>query len=312
MTSAGPGRRRWWLAGGAVAVVAVTATVIGVAVLPGRNTPSGQGSCDAAGAKRTGVTSPVAPPPENHGLRVVEKGFTQLAAPAESVSLGTVLANDSTIVAYRTRIRFSVFDRQHHSATLAEGQVLYLEIPVILPGQRTGVGTAAFLREDGAGRPVTVAGFDVEISATQWWPRHNDVLDFRPISTHHMSTKRRSDQPPSGILKFSVDSSLCHASVIRGVSTLFRDHHGALVGGGFVIDGGGHLCQPGKGAGGAGYFDSIPPGIDDSRTQTFIYCDPRPAQQGHAVPGRTVQPAPLVAAVRRDLLAHRPRPAGRA
>lgn len=286
MTAADPRRRRWWLTGGAVAVVAVTATVIGVAVLPGGSTPSRQGSCDAAATKRTGVASPIAPPPAGHGLRVVEKGFTELASTTDSVSLGAVVENDSTLIAYRTRIRFSVFDGQHHSAVPDKSsQALYLEIPVILPSQRIGVGTSAFLREDSTVRPVTVAGFDVEIGASQWWPRDNDFLDFRPISTHHMSTERSSVEPSSGLVTYSVDSALCHASVTRGVGTIFRDRDGTLVGGGFDIDNSRHRCQPGKDTESTGQFRSIPPGIDDSRTESFVYCDPAPPSHVRPSPG---------------------------
>ena len=277
MKSTGPGRRcRWWWLLTAVAAVGVAA-VFGANVLSARSDTSARGRCDVGATKGTGVSSPVAPPSAGRGLQVVEKGFTQLETPVGTVSLGAILENRSELVAYHTRIRFRVLDRQHQSAVPANsGELLDQEIPVILPGQRIGVGAWTYLRETPSAQPVAVMGFDIDLSASQWWPQDNDVHTFRSISTRHLGTQRSSVEQVTGTVRYSVDSAFCGALTTRGVATVFRNSDGALVGGSFARDNSKNRCLAGKYTESMDAFRSIPPRIDDSRTESYPYCDPAP------------------------------------
>ncbi|MGH3392936.1 MAG: hypothetical protein ACRDOO_29060 [Actinomadura sp.] len=156
------------------------------------------------------------------------------------------------------------------------GELLIQEIPVILPGQRVGVGASTFLREDEPSQPVKVSGFEIDLGAPQWWPQDNDVYTFRPISTRHQRIERNSvdREAGNGNVNYSVESALCRAFVSRGVASVFRNSQGKLVGGSFWRD---ELmrCIPGKYSEFASQHD-IPPGIDDSRTESYPYCDPAP------------------------------------
>ena len=273
-TSHGRRRRWWWLA--ALAAVGVAAA-FGTTVLSARGGTSPRNPCDVAGAKRTGVTGTVTPPSAGHGLRVVEKGFTQLDDPVGTVSLGAMVENRSELVAYHTRVRFLVLDGQQRSAVPANsGELLEQEIPVILPGERVGVGAWTYLRETSSSQPVTVDRFDIDLDASQWWPRDNDVHTFRPISTRHLETQRSSVEDTTGTVRYSVDSAFCGALTTRGVATVFRNSDGALVGGSFARDNSKDRCRPGRYTESTDAFRSIPPGIDDSRTESYPYCGPGP------------------------------------
>ena len=97
-----------------------------------------------------------------------------------------------------------------------------------------------------------------------------------PISTRHLETQRSSVEDTTGTVRYSVDSAFCGALTIRGVATVFRNSDGALVGGSFARDNSKDRCRPGRYTESTDAFRSIPPGIDDSRTESYPYCDPDP------------------------------------
>src|SRR5262249_45267829 len=116
--------------------------------------------------------APAARAPGGGGLSVVETGFTQtLDGHGKAVSIGATVANSSSMIAYRTRVRLHVLDARAASAVATySGEALYQVIPVILPGQR--IGAAAFtdlLTNPITGVATTVASVQVELDTTQWW-----------------------------------------------------------------------------------------------------------------------------------------------
>jgi hypothetical protein len=230
--------------------------------------------CPATPTKHTGVTGPAAAP-SGGGLRVVEKGFTQVGEDGHMVSLGAVVENTSTLVAYRTRVTFRVYDAEHQIAVPPKtGQFLDFEIPVILPGQRVGVGTSPYVREAPTGfRSVVVAGFDVDLGTPQWWPRDSDVHSFAPISANVQATDRWPSDPESAGISFTVESGYCQRLTARGVVTLFRDRDGTLVGGDVDLGLSFERCAPGKSTRLLPMAVTLPPYVDDSRTETYTYCD---------------------------------------
>lgn len=262
----------------AAASLAVAAIVVGMVALPSchyvpPHTPAPTPApCPATATKRTGVTGPAAAP-SGGGLRVIEKGYTQIGDRGHRVSLGAIVENTSSLVAYRTRISFRVFDADHQLAVPPKGTFL-LEIPVILPGQRVGVGDTPYVREAPTGwRSVTVAGFDLDLGTPQWWPRDNDVHSFAPTSTHLRETARSSEGGESGSVGFTVDSAYCQQLISRGVATLFRNGFGVLVGGDVDLGHSYERCAPGKSTTPVSVSVAIPLGVDESRTETYTYCD---------------------------------------
>lgn len=280
---AGGGRRWWWLVAVAAAVVAAPVAVVAARDGPG---PPADG-CVAGPAGRTGVAGPAVAPAVG-GLRVVEQGFRQVGESGRSVSLGVVVENTSGLVAYRTRISFHPFGG-HRRPVVAEGSGEFLdqEIPVILPGQRIGAAAATQLREEPVGRPVVVGGFDVQLGTPQWWPPANDVYPFAAVGSRHRRSVRSNVEPSSGTVAYAVESAYCGVLIPRGVATLFRDPAGVLVGGGFSLDRSRDRCRPGSYEQTSTLSMSIPPDIDDSRTESYPYCDPgvpRPSVQEPSAP----------------------------
>jgi hypothetical protein len=264
--------------GVALVLVLVLAAALGITACSGPGgapVPSGS-ACASTAPKGSGVTAPASTEPTG-GLRVAERGFTQVGADRRTVSLGVLLENTSELVAYRTRIRFRVFDAAHGSAVAPRsGELLFQEIPVILPGQRVAAGAWTYVREDQAARPVQVAGFEVEVSATQWWPRDNEVLRFAAISARYQGFVKSTADADSGTINYSVDSAYCRPLAPRGVAAIFRTGDGRLVGGSFDLENSRPRCRAGGSTESIVAFRSVPPGIDDSRTEISPYCDPVP------------------------------------
>jgi hypothetical protein len=208
------------------------------------------------------------------GLRIVERGFSPVGI-GGTVSLGAIVENTSTLVAYRTRVTLRVFDAQQQSVVpQSYGRFLRQEIPVILPGQRIGVGASTAVRDGSPGRPVAVASFEIDLGTPQWWPPDNDAHSFGPVTTSHQATKRDRVEPGSGSVTYTIESAYCAEIAARGVATVFRNGSGAVVGGDLAVDAPGGRCRPGRFAESSSAFRSIPTDVDDSRTESYPYCDP--------------------------------------
>jgi hypothetical protein len=200
--------------------VAVAAGVVvvaaGVALIGSRLSSGGPRTCDIPASVSTGAASSL----PGDGIRVVEKGFTQSGVDGP-VSLGAVVQNTSHMVAYRTRVTLRVFDSV---SPIVE------EIPVLLPGQRIGVG--------GEAPGGTKAGpFRVGLDTTHWLDPAA-VDGFEPVTGAYLRTIRPDPQSPATVdVHYTESSPNCRPLVDRGVATVFRDSGGAIVGGA--------LSQPG-------------------------------------------------------------------
>jgi hypothetical protein len=261
---------------GVVTIVAVVAVIGGVALSRRMRSGPSSASCDVPTSPPSGISAPATQAPGGGGLRVIEKGFSQVGTKGLTVSLGALLENTSTQVAYRSRITFRVFDAQHASAVPPDhDKYVIQEIPVVLPGQRIGVGAWSYVRDDPSGRPARVSGFEVDLGTAQWMPR--DKGAFAQISTRHQRTERSPVEQETGTIHYSVESAYCRALAPRGVAAVFRNSAGTVIGGSFEWALIPPRCLPGTSAESVGTFRSIPPDIDDSRTESYPYCDVAPA-----------------------------------
>jgi hypothetical protein len=267
--------RRWLVA--AVVVVVVAGGLVGWRVLV-----AGHGSTPdlTACAVPTGLTghpdAPAASAPGGGGLSVAETGFTQtLDGHGKAVSIGATVDNTSSLIAYRTRIRFRVLDAGAASAVAAySGEALYQVIPVIMPGQR--IGAAAFT--DLLTNPITgvarvVASVRVELGTTQWWSPTAAGPALAAVSAKHISTQRSTVEADSGVVKFSATSPYCRSVSDRGVATVFRNQTGAIVGGNlfWTIS---TECPAGSYTQSVTAMAPIPSTVDDALTRDYPYCDP--------------------------------------
>lgn len=266
-------RHRGWLA--AVLAIAIVSAVGIVVVLVARgSTPAKtvqRRPCDMPVADRAGVRGPVSPP-EDGGLRVVEKGFAKLRG--GWVALGVTVENTSEVVAYRTQVDFQVFDEQHRSAVDQTSTEPRTVVRVILPGQRIGVGSQVLVRRGPGFLPQSVAevaGFDVKMTTAQWWPLDSTARrTLQPVTVQYQQTKRIP--PDAANYFYSVDSLLCGTVVRDGTSIIFRDHSGAVAGGRFIQAGNYETCVPGKRNEDI-LVGGIVKGVDEQKTEIYPYCD---------------------------------------
>jgi hypothetical protein len=229
----------------------------------------------------TGAVAPATRAPGGGGLRIVEKGFTQLTTDAHMVSLGAVLENTSGQVAYRSRIALRVVDEQDRPATpTADDRFLRMEIPVIFPGERVVAGAAPHVNPAESGELSRVAGFDVDLGRTHWVAPDDARRSLAPISMDGQQTKRFADDSAS--VTYTFRSRYCEIVPLRGVAMVFRNHAGAVVGGSFepLVSNG--WCSPGTGGlASEGYATadrSVPEDVDLAKTEVSPYCDiTRPA-----------------------------------
>lgn len=241
--------------------------------------------CDLPTPPSAGV-QPAGQAPGGGGLRVVEKGFTQLSGSADTVSVGAIVENTSRQIAYRTRATFRVFDRQRKPATVAKNDAfLRMEIPVILPGQRIAAGMSNYVREYGeADAPVMVAEFDLDLSTTHW----SAPGDLAEVSADQIRVERTTIEEASGTVHYTLESGYCRDAFFRGVAITFRNSAGRIVGGTFETVPQSARCHPGTSPQRAVTSRSIPTGIDDSRTEVSPYCDIAPRD-----PRATTSDAPV-------------------
>jgi hypothetical protein len=171
-------------------------------------------------------------------------------------------------------------DAQGSAVPPRSGELLTQEIPVVLPGQRIGAGSWTYVRDGSSGQPVKVSGFQVELGTAQWLAQPGATEAFTEISTKHLSTDRSTVEQETGDVKYSMDSRYCRALAPRGVATVFRDPTGKVDGGSFDPDKSRLRCPPDTSTWSVSVFRSIPSGIDDSKTQSYPYCDIAPAGRG--------------------------------
>ncbi|WJK42213.1 hypothetical protein O7608_07450 [Solwaraspora sp. WMMA2056] len=180
-----------------------------------------------------------------------------------------MVENTSEYAAYRTLIRFEVTDESGAAVTTSE--TLVLEIPLILPGAQVGVGTGSYLDD---GKTVTEATqVTTHFDATTWVAA--DDAPTVAIETQHDSI-RMSDREGvnwSGRINWQMTSPYCQGLVSRGVSSIFRDSSGKIVGGAIAAVRGPIYCAAGTTDQGVHMMSTIPDGIDESATSTYPYCD---------------------------------------
>lgn len=270
-----------------VAVVIVLAAVT-VVLAGGRlpwNDDSSSGDCDIP-AKVSGQPASAASAPGGGGVRVVEQGFTQ--DPNSTVSLGAVLENTSSSVAYRTQVTFRLFDASHTELPEAGTTQLTVEIPVILPGQRIGTGSGTYRGT------VRVASIDVGLGATTWVPRDAVGHTFSPVTATYLRTVRFNPRIPTSVdIHYKETSANCRSLDNRLTAVVFRDATGKVVGGDVASpdtpiifrdeqgnDLGGEKRLPSSLSCSQGERETwiVPPRgepatADDARTAIYPYCD---------------------------------------
>jgi hypothetical protein len=270
-----------------IAVVVLVAAV--TVVLAGGRLPwsddSSSGGCDIPD-RVSGVSASAVSAPGGGGVRVVEQGFTQ--DPNSAVSLGAVLENTGSSIAYRTQVAFRLFDASHSELPEAGPTKLTVEIPVILPGQRIGTGSGTYSAN------VQVASIEVGFGVTTWVPRDAVGHSFSPVTATYLRTARFNPRIPTSVdVHYQETSANCRSLDNRTTAVVFRDATGKVVGGDVTSpdtpiifrdeqgnDLGGEKKRPPSPSCSQGERETwiVPPRgepvtADDARTTIYPYCD---------------------------------------
>ena len=199
----------------------------------------------------------------NGGVRVEEEGFTALPDARQPdhlfVSFGAILVNLGDQVAHRTQVRLRL--RDDHGRESA-GPDRWLQIPLILPGQRVPFGD--WHRLPG---PVRLASVTIELGSTTWLSP--DRERFKPMDAVVTATDPGTLTGTGTTLHYDAASPYCWNLVEHGMAAVFRGASGQIVGGGLIAIG---ECRSGPRSG-SGAVVAVPPGAAAERTQVYPYCD---------------------------------------
>ncbi|MFC7616594.1 hypothetical protein ACFQV2_27180 [Actinokineospora soli] len=273
-----------------IAAVAVTLGAATAVVVDGR-TPSESSDCAVPAYVEGTPASPEAAP-DGGGLEVVEQGFTQTG---DAVSIGAVVHNTSAHPAYRTRVQIRLYDAKR--MWLPEerpGEVRrVMEIPVVMPGQRVGIGNDAHPAPLYGGGKAVVRSFDVELTTTTWL--EPDALGgLVPVSAREVRAEHPSPASDDVVsAHYRERSANCRTLAARGAAVVYRDAGGRIVGGAIEPPGalivfrdernevvGGEPtppesapCAPGERDMWVIPLNPVPDSADLSRIEVHPYCD---------------------------------------
>jgi hypothetical protein len=276
LTNAGPRRRPWLrrlaVAGPPIVLLAAVGVAGVVQLVQDRDSPPEE-SCTTPAGVRAGKAGPATQAPSGGGLQIAEKGFTQMGVDADTVSVGVVLENVSSQVAYRTRITFRLFDDQRRSVTPpTDDKRLSLEVPVIFPHQRVVAGKAQHIDEARSGTTFRVAGFNIDLGDTQWLSPNDAKRSLAQTSIDSQRARRLAED--SGDVVFTLRSAYCRVIPLRGVALVFRNSAGVVVGGSFDAAPPGGYCRPGVTEDElAMALEGMPRDADLTKTEVSPYCD---------------------------------------
>ena len=260
-----------------IVVVVVAAAGITAVVLSTSGDESASKPCDIPNSVQEQPAS-AKTAPGGGGIEVADKGFSSSGL----VSMGAVLRNTSDHIAYRTRIMLNVIAVINGLPQgPMQGSLTTMEIPVMLPGQRVGVGRP-LINVNATNKVISA---DVDVQTTTWLP--NGALGgFTPPTDTYESTSRVKVSPPADAVRYTERSTNCRAQFSRRTAVVFRDANGKIVGGDLVPpDGKGNpagspqqppaspSCSPGERSTWIVPLQDIPQNADDKRTELYSYCD---------------------------------------
>lgn len=224
---------------------------------------------------------PTGPVSDATDLRVTEQGFTQSAD--DRVSIGAMLWNTGKDIAYRTRVSFQPLD----SGQRPLGSPTAIEVPVLLPGQRVGIGQDVQLTAGTRASSVQV------VPNTTYRLPAGALGSYQPVTARKLRTGHPDAQFPGYVDIHYTDTSTNCGPLAEGAAVaVYRDANGRIVGGavndpgslivyrdqhGNTVGGETHLpvsepCQPGTRDMWITPDGDQPSTADPSRTTIYPYC----------------------------------------
>jgi hypothetical protein len=268
-----PKRRRWlWVT--ATAVVALLTGVFLILRPTSGTTPANGTTCR--------LVPPATQPPgmDSSGVRTVTKGYSRVGA---KVSMGAILTNESDKTAYRTLVTFDALDFAGRTVVHRDHQLFRTQaVPVFLPGESLAVGLSSLLDEVTRAGRKQISSIAVTVQVGQWLANGDGMNGLGRVSATLDPGSGERQPDGSGSLRFDVESANCAMDddkgttmTSRGVSTVFRDASGTVVGGSLDNTPQLDACRPGKHSGlrFAVIQTDIPATADLDQTWITAYCD---------------------------------------
>ncbi|MEV6968028.1 hypothetical protein AB0M47_23250 [Hamadaea sp. NPDC051192] len=185
------------------------------------------------------------------------------------ISLGAVVENTSSQVADQATLVFGYADSSSRDARADDAAGLIVAVPLIRPGEKVPVGTYSYVRQKPSGDRVDVAQLQVTGRSDAMGPAQRPAT--RRAAQPRSLTKSSVDDQ-SGTLDYTATVSSCRTLIPRGVSMVFRDDTGKIVGGGLDLNSH-EQCVPGQSTGQAVITRSLPPTAVAAKTQIWPLCD---------------------------------------
>ncbi|HIV56976.1 MAG TPA: hypothetical protein H9902_03375 [Candidatus Stackebrandtia faecavium] len=231
---------KWPIAGATAAVIAISAGAIWISSIPEKSSDSGPLTdyCDSRAAD-TAADDTIDRP---HGAKIetTDSGYSVFEVQVDGktdtyVSFGATFTNKSESLAHHTDIVFDLKDHNGDSVVTKEnaskGWALEQTIPDIAPGDTVGIGGLVKVPDD--------VGFENDLTMTthsrdtQWLPDAGSVDGYGLLKTYGLdfavTQSGSTDRLDSVAATFELYS--CEPAPAPGVSFVFRDAEGAIVGG---------------------------------------------------------------------------------
>jgi hypothetical protein len=214
---------------------------------------------------------------DSSGVQVIEQGFSRVGPfGSAKASMGVVLRNVTGRVAYRTLVTLDAVDSAGRTV-IDEIHQLYRTqvVPMILPGASVAVGSAGALNDLTQRQGNQAASISVTIQVSQWLEPGDGNAGLGRITATVVAGSGKRDAKGQGEVTYDVDSTNCVQMAPRGVSLVFRDRSGTIVGGSLDSPPPLDTCKPGLTTGRTSSLtqSDIPETADLDHTTVAVYCD---------------------------------------
>jgi hypothetical protein len=197
--------------------------------------------------------------------------------------MGAILTNTTDKIAYGTLVTFDALDPSGRTVIHRDHQLFRTQaVPVILPGESLAVGLSNAIEDSSQTDRKQVSSVVVGVRVGKWLANGDSWNGFGRVSANTVVGSAVREPDGSGSLQFDVDSGNCAMDddkgttmTSRGVSVVFRDVSGTVVGGSLDNTPQLDACRPGKHTNQrfAAVQTDIPANADLDQTWVTVYCD---------------------------------------
>ena len=190
--------------------------------------------------------------------------------------MGVLLRNSTDKVAYRTLVTLDAVDTNGRTVIDEIHQRFRTQVvPTIRPGEIVAVGNASALDELTQRQGKQASSVTVTVQVAQWLEPGDGSNGVGKITATVVPGSGKRDDRGQGEITYGIESTNCAPMVPRGVSLVFRDASGAIVGG--ALDNPPPLgtCKSGTNPGRQSSLtqSDIPAEADLDMTAVTVYCD---------------------------------------